>query len=276
MKKIIRITESKLIKLIKESIEVEEMLGYEDFQTSEGLQELRDAIDKNKFVTVAFVKEKDGNVRHMLIRKSLSSYVGSDREKSEKQANVEMNNNIKRVVDYTTYTKLVKSGEDKEIAAKKSWRSFKLANVLGFLVNGKFKDLRDENEIMDRFGEQVYNSLTKSMVNAMDRERQEIENQVGDDTINEGEGFFGNFGRWFNKPTTKDAADDALKSQGYSQMGRDDSDYGEEHTEDNYYTVFNGQKFYPDQIEYADNYDMGKIPRVEGDKLIIANPRWED
>lgn len=265
------ITRKQFRKLIKENVQVNEKLGYEDFQTDEGLQELRDAIDKNKFVTVAFVLKDGSGVRHMLIRKSLSSYVGSDREKSEKQANVEINNNIKRVVDYTTYTKLVKGGEDKETAAKKSWRSFKLDNVLGFLVGGKFKDLRDENEIMDRFGEQVYNSLTKSMVNAMDTERQEIENQA-EDVVNEGEGFFGRFGRFFNKPTAQDASKDAYRSQGFSQTGRE----GDPEDDNNYYTVFNGQKFYPDQIEYADNYDTGEIPRVEGDKLIIANPMWRE
>jgi hypothetical protein len=90
--------------------------------------------------------------------------------------------------------------------------------------------------------------------------------------INEGEGFFGRFGRFFNKPTAQDAAKDALRSQGYSHMGKDNSN----DNEDTYYTVFNGQKFYPDQIEFADNQDMGEIPRVEGDKLIIANPMWRE
>jgi hypothetical protein len=35
------------------------------------------------------------------------------------------------------------------------------------MVGGRFIDLRDENEIMDRFGEQVHSQLTKSMINAM-------------------------------------------------------------------------------------------------------------
>jgi hypothetical protein len=176
----IKITQKQLRKIVNETIEMAEKLDHEGLGSNENLQDLRDSIDKNKFVSVAFVKKDSTDVRHMLIRKSLSSYVGSERDKSEKQMNVEVNNNIKRVVDYNTYTRLVKGGMDKESAAKASWRSFKLDNVLGFLVNGKFKDLRDENEIMDRFGEQVYNSLTKSMVKAMDAERQEIENQVGD------------------------------------------------------------------------------------------------
>jgi hypothetical protein len=40
------------------------------------------------------------------------------------------------------------------------------------------------------------------------------------------------------------------------------------------YIMFNGQKFYPDQIEYADYQDLGELPRIENGKLIIANPAW--
>ena len=71
----------------------------------------------------------------------------------------------------------------------------------------------------------------------------------------------------FGKPTVKDAAHDSLRGQGYSHIGRG------ERNEDNY-IVFDGQKFYPDQIEYDDVYSTKKIPRVEGDKLIVANPAW--
>jgi hypothetical protein len=59
----------------------------------------------------------------------------------------------------------------REEASKKCWRKFRLNNVLGFLVGGKFKDLRQENDIRERFGDMVYNSLTKSMVRAMDTEQ---------------------------------------------------------------------------------------------------------
>ncbi len=101
MRKII-VTESQLKRLLNKvinesSMDVEEKLDYEGFSQGDDLQQLRDAIDRNVLVSVAFVK-KDGTVRHMAIKKSLSSYVGSDREKSEKQINVEMNNNIKKVV----------------------------------------------------------------------------------------------------------------------------------------------------------------------------------
>ena len=63
-------------------------------------------------------------------------------------------------------------------AAKGAWRSINLENVLGFMVRGNFIDLRDENEIMDRFGEQVYNSLTKSMKNALAQDQMVNEPEV--------------------------------------------------------------------------------------------------
>jgi len=185
-KKII-VTESQLKRLLdtmitESSMDVEEKLDYERFSGGDELQQLRDTIDNNILVSVAFVK-KDGTVRHMSIKKNLSSYVGSDREKTEKQMNVEMNNNIKKVVDVNSYIKKLKElrnmGVDDEQAkmeaAKGAWRSINLENVLGFMVRGNFVDLRDENEIMDRFGEQVYNSLTKSMRNAL------AQDQMGDE-----------------------------------------------------------------------------------------------
>lgn len=38
--------------------------------------------------------------------------------------------------------------------------------------------------------------------------------------------------------------------------------------------MFDGQKFYPDQIEYDDYNSSKQIPRVENGKLIVANPVW--
>jgi hypothetical protein len=40
--------------------------------------------------------------------------------------------------------------------------------------------------------------------------------------------------------------------------------------------MFNGKKFYDEDIEYADNQDLGEIPRIERGKLIIANPNWSN
>ena len=71
----------------------------------------------------------------------------------------------------------------------------------------------------------------------------------------------------FGKPSVDDAAKTQLKGQGYSHRGKEES--GEN------YLVFNGEKFYPEQIVYADYHDLGKLPRVENGKLIIKNPAWE-
>jgi hypothetical protein len=166
------LNEKQIKRIIQENIEE---LNYQSLQDDENLQDLRDAIDKNKLVSVSFVK-KDGGVKHMLIRKSLSSYVGSEREKTDAQMNVEMNHDLKKVVDVNAYKREIKilrnenPGMDdntvKQLAAKKAWRSINLRNVLGFMVGGRFIDLRDENEIMDRYGETIHGSLTKSMLSA--------------------------------------------------------------------------------------------------------------
>jgi len=79
------------------------------------------------------------------------------------------------------------------------------------------------------------------------------------------EGFWDSL---FGKPTVDDAAKDSMKSQGWSHRGKDS-----EKKEDNY-IMFNGQKFYPDQIEYDSAYSTKEIPRVENGKLIVANPAW--
>lgn len=167
------LTEKQIKRIILENIEE---LNYQSFQDDENLQDLRDAIDKNKLVSVAFVK-KDGDVKHMLVRKNLSSYVGSEREKTDAQMNVEMNNDLKKVVDVNAYKREIKNirvenpemdmDTIKQMASKKSWRSINLKNVLGFMVGGRFIDLRDENDIMDRFGEEVHGKLTKSMLSTI-------------------------------------------------------------------------------------------------------------
>jgi hypothetical protein len=70
----------------------------------------------------------------------------------------------------------------------------------------------------------------------------------------------------FGSPTIKDATHDSLRGQGHSHTGKDESN--------ELYVVFQGQNFYPSDIEYAEPNDMGEIPRIEGDKLIVANPSW--
>jgi hypothetical protein len=72
----------------------------------------------------------------------------------------------------------------------------------------------------------------------------------------------------FGKPTVDDAAKTHLKKHGYSHIGKDDERGGDN------YVMFNGQKFFPHEIEYAGYQDLGDLPRVEDGKLIIANPAW--
>ena len=55
-----------------------------------------------------------------------------------------------------------------------------------------------------------------------------------------------------------------MKGQGWSHRGKDEENY----------IMFQGQKFYPDQIQYDKYNSMKQIPRVENGKLIVANPAW--
>jgi hypothetical protein len=62
------------------------------------------------------------------------------------------------------------------------------------MVGGRFIDLRDENEIMDRFGETIYNSLSKSMINSL---RPVEDNPEGD--VNEANpGILGTLKSWMS------------------------------------------------------------------------------
>lgn len=74
----------------------------------------------------------------------------------------------------------------------------------------------------------------------------------------------------FGKPSVKDAAHTHLKKHGYSEIGKDDEDREGEN-----YIMYNGKKYFPEDIEYADYQDLGDLPRTEDGKLIIANPGWK-
>lgn len=172
------ITESQLKRLISESAMMDEAPSdFQFFNTHDSLEQLRNALKNNRMVSVAFVK-KDGTVRHMLVRRFMSGYVASDAPKTDAQANLQANNDVKRVIDVSTYRRTLKDlrgqGMDDESAkadaSKKAWRTINLKEVLGFLVGGNFVDLRDENSIMERYGQEVYNSLTKGMVRSMEAE----------------------------------------------------------------------------------------------------------
>jgi predicted transcriptional regulator len=214
MKKLIKLTESQLKNVIKKIIEEQyelDELTRDSFRTDENLEGLRNALDKNKVVGVAFVK-KDGTVRHMAARKTLSAYVPSEKEKTEKQLMADETYDQKRVVDYNVYKKLrrdaINAGEPIEramqIAASGCWRKINLKNVLGFIVGGHFIDLREENNIMERYGEEIYNSLTRSMQKALEADVQDAEAEV--EQINE---------QWgdqdyesYNEPTNYDFDDE--------------------------------------------------------------------
>lgn len=166
-----------LHKAIMEQQEVDELLKHGDYQNDPKLQILRDAINSNKTVSVAFVK-KDKTVRHMAVRKSLKAYVASTAPKTDRQQNVEANNDIVHVIDINAFIKLKKETGDEQAAAKGAWRNINLKTVLGFMASGKFIDMRQENEIMKNFGEEIYNSLTKSMAQAMNAEMQQLDSHT--------------------------------------------------------------------------------------------------
>jgi hypothetical protein len=85
--------------------------------------------------------------------------------------------------------------------------------------------------------------------------------QLKEEKINEG--FWNSI---FGRPSVKDASISSVKGQGWSHTGRDEK-------EENY-IMFQGKKFYPDQIIYDDYYSTKPLPRIENDKLIVSNPAW--
>ena len=124
---------------------------------------------RNITISVAFVK-KDGTVRHMAFRRNLSSYVSSDAPKSDAQLNMLINNNLMNVYDTNSYIKKLKETGDSSLAAKSSFRNIRLDNVLAFMCGGKVYDMRERNQAIKRFGEDINNSLTKNMMAAMSQD----------------------------------------------------------------------------------------------------------
>ena len=177
MKKTIKLNENQLNNLIQKTLneqtELDE-LDYESYKTSEGFQPLRDALKKNQTVSVVFVK-KDGTVRPMAIRRSLKSHVFSDAQKTDAQKDIQKTYDLKRFIDINAYIRSRRELGDSEAAAKISWRTVPLQDTLGFLAGGHFYDVRDENEIMERFGEEIYNSLTTNMVRAIEAQQAQAE-----------------------------------------------------------------------------------------------------
>ena len=157
--------------LLTEIRRFQELAGIDE--TVEGgltFSELPDCVKenfrRNITLSVAFVK-KDGTVRHMAFRRNLASYVRSDKPKSDVQLSMLETNNLMNVYDTNLYIKSLQETGDASEAARKSYRNFRLENVLAFLCKGKLFDMRDRNQILDRFGEEVYNQLTKKMEAAL-------------------------------------------------------------------------------------------------------------
>jgi len=149
------------------------MLTYENLP-----QKVKDYFRRNITMSVAFVKKGDGTVRHMAFRRNLKSYVrktGGDTgvERSDAQTFVIPNNNLFQVYDTNLYIKALKETGDPSYAAGKSYRRFFLHNALGFLCGGHFFDMRNENQIAERFGEEIASQLTKSMITAMQKQEEE-------------------------------------------------------------------------------------------------------
>jgi hypothetical protein len=140
---------------------VREVLN-EDLVFSDLPEKVKQSLDNGQILSVVYVK-KDGSVRPMAFSKFTKAYIPSDRPKTDKQANVLANNNLMVGYDRNLYKKLRKELGNDEEAAKGSWRRFKLDTVLGFLAGGQFFDMRDENKIKEKFGEEVYNQLTPAM-----------------------------------------------------------------------------------------------------------------
>ena len=106
-----------------------------------------------------------------------------------------------------------------------------------------------------------------SKIRHIQESNQKLERRImSEQKQEENEGFWNDI---FGKPSIKDATHTSLRGTGSSLSGKDNTD-DDRHT----YTMFNGQKFYEDEIEYADYNDMGDLPRIEDGKLIIANPVW--
>jgi hypothetical protein len=105
------------------------------------------------------------------------------------------------VYDTNSFIRLKRETGDAAQAAKGSFRNFKLDNVLAFLVGGQLFDMRDQNKIEERFGEEVYAALTPSMISALKSDEAKgsedvppyegpadpMDHQVTEDMIQEGE-----------------------------------------------------------------------------------------
>lgn len=150
----------KELRLLIENI-VNESLTYGDTPP-----EVKKAMVLNKIISVAFVR-RDGSVRHMAFMSKTNNYEKSDRQQTQKMIDVAINNNLLKIIDVNLYNKEFRISGDRGKAASAGWRSFKLDEVLAFMIGGVLYDMRDENKILKRYGKDVYNLLTNNMVKAL-------------------------------------------------------------------------------------------------------------
>ena len=134
----------------------------EDLTFGDLPEQVKKSFDGGQILSVVFIKDK-GEIRSMAFSKFTKAYVPSDRPKSDKQANILVNNNLMQVYDRNLFNKLKRELDNDEKAAQGSQRRLRLDRVLGFLAGGQFFDMRDENKIKEKFGEEVYKQLTPAM-----------------------------------------------------------------------------------------------------------------
>ena len=149
--------------------------------------EVKQRYDSNGRIGVAFVKS-NGQVRHMSFSKTLKAYQPSTAAKTDAQANYRQNNNLWSGYDVNAYIKAKKETGDDAAAAKQSFRNFKLENVLAFSAGGRVFDMRDKNNIVERFGEDVANALTKTMIQSLERDSAATEPTTDEPQLDEAGG----------------------------------------------------------------------------------------
>jgi hypothetical protein len=146
--------------------------------------EVKQRYENNGRIGVAFVKA-NGAVRHMSFSKTLKAYQPSTAAKTDAQANYRQNNNLWSGYDVNEFIKAKKETGDDAAAAKQSFRNFKLENVLAFSAGGRIFDMRDLNNIVERFGEDVADQLTKTMIQSLERDSAATEPTVDESQLNE-------------------------------------------------------------------------------------------
>ena len=129
-------------------------------------EEVKNAYQKNITTSVVFVT-KDGRLRPMAFRRNLNAYVRSFAVKTDAQANVAANNNLITVYDTNLFIKNKRELGDDAKAASASYRRIILDTVVAFMVGGHVFDMRAENNIRERFGDEAYMGLTKNMAKQM-------------------------------------------------------------------------------------------------------------